>query len=279
MYSKFDVTIDDHLLGKEFKKFFCLGQKHHYRCRKDVIRKLDSFFLSDQTIDGKSISEEWFPAEKYDVFLSHSHKDLEKVLAFAGWLDCTFDLRCFVDSCTWDYCDNLLKQIDDKYCKNEHSNTYSYTKRNYSTSHVHMMLSIALSKVMDLSECVMFINTPHSISVKKNFGDLQKGKNCKQSTASPWIYHELFMSTYVRITRPERLPRLCSESMIGAQEGFNNFISHDVSDYLREMRKLTFVELAEWKNKWMEIKEQKEDKIHPLDLLYKIAEESGKIKD
>lgn len=87
------------------------------------------------------------------------------------------------------------------------------------------------------------------------------------------------MSTYVRITRPKRLPRLCSESMIGAQEGFNNFISHDVSDYLREMRKLTFVELAEWKNKWMEIKEQKEDKIHPLDLLYKIVEESGKIKD
>lgn len=152
-----------------------------------MIRKLDSFFLSDQTIDGKSISEEWFPTEKYDVFLSHSHKDLEKVLAFAGWLVCTFDLKCFVDSCTWDYCDNLLKQIDDKYCKNEHSNTYSYTKRNYSTSHVHMMLSIALSKVMDLSECVMFINTPHSISVKKNFGDLQKGKNCKQSTASPWI--------------------------------------------------------------------------------------------
>lgn len=84
------------------------------------------------------MKEEWLKTQKYDVFLSHSHKDIDKVKAFSGWLYDMFGLKCFIDSCAWGYCDDLLRKIDDKYCWNKTGETYNYERRNYSTAHVHM---------------------------------------------------------------------------------------------------------------------------------------------
>ena len=50
--------------------------------------------------------------EKVYIFISHSHKDINKVIAFAGWLKTNFGLEAFIDSCSWGYCDELLKIID-----------------------------------------------------------------------------------------------------------------------------------------------------------------------
>ena len=43
---------------------------------------------------------------------------------------------------------DLLRRIDENYCRHSNGISFDYNKRNYSTSHVHMMLSIALSKML-----------------------------------------------------------------------------------------------------------------------------------
>lgn len=40
----------------------------------------------DGNIDAEQIVKAWFPVQEYDVFLSHSHADVETAIQFAVWL-------------------------------------------------------------------------------------------------------------------------------------------------------------------------------------------------
>lgn len=80
----------------------------------------------------------------------------------------------------------MLRQIDDKYCRNKTGDTYNYDRRNYSTSHVHMMLSTALTEMMNISECIMFFNTPNSVSVVDDLECIKNGKN-KRGNAKVYV--------------------------------------------------------------------------------------------
>jgi hypothetical protein len=86
---------------------------------------------------------------------------------------------------------DLLKVIDRKYCRNDDNSAYNYDKRNYSTSHVHMMLNTALHKMIDRCELFLFLGTPNSVSVKN-------GIENQKSLKSPWIYSELSFLKHVR---------------------------------------------------------------------------------
>ncbi len=92
--------------------------------------------LSDNSLDGTSIQNTLFPQIEADVFISHSHGDREMAMMLAGWLDANFHIQSFIDSCVLGYANDLLKIIDDKYCKNEYGLTYNNKSRSYSTSHV-----------------------------------------------------------------------------------------------------------------------------------------------
>lgn len=84
----------------------------------------------------------------------------------------------------------IVIEIDEKYCKfqkNDGSYWYDYSKRNQSTSHVHMLLNGALAKMIADTECLIFINTPNSIAAEDS--------KDKAKTGSPWIYSELLMAT------------------------------------------------------------------------------------
>lgn len=68
-------------------------------------------------------------------------------------------------------CRQFIKKIDDKYCVSYiNKENYDYKKRNYSTSHVHTMLTVALSKMIDKTECIFFINTPESLNISEGMG-------------------------------------------------------------------------------------------------------------
>ncbi|HTF28713.1 MAG TPA: hypothetical protein VK625_07705, partial [Flavitalea sp.] len=107
-------------------------------------------------------------------FISHSHSDKEKAIALSGYLFHEFDLRSFVDSCVWGYANDLLKLINDKYCKSLDGKLYDYNKTVFSSSHVHMMLSSAISSMMDRTECLFFYNSPKSISAYKGEGRVKR---------------------------------------------------------------------------------------------------------
>lgn len=176
-------------------KFYDSGLSLFKQDKKIIKDTLDGFTLDNGKLDGSEIQKNWFPQmEDYDVFISHSHADQKRAIAFAGWLFETFEIRAFVDSCLWGYVDDLLWLLDKKYCHNEQTNTFDYNLRNYSTSHVHMMLSTALTMMIDNTECLFFMNTPSSITVS---GVVNK-------TDSPWIYSEIAAIRMLRKKIPNR---------------------------------------------------------------------------
>lgn len=159
-------------------------QEENILPQKELIRDM----LKKNIINGTDIQKEWFPEIEADIFLSHSHKDIKLAEKLAIWLYEKFGLKTFIDSHVWGYANDLLKEIDDEYClkKNWY---YDYNLRNFSTSHVHMMLNIALFKMMDKCECLFFLNTPNSINLSESM---------KTQTFSPWIYSELVSSKIIR---------------------------------------------------------------------------------
>lgn len=177
-----------------FGNFKEIGQSHLNAHKTEVKETLNAFMLDGGRIDGSEMQENWFPQIEADVFISHSHSDEDLALGIAGYLNQVFGLTTFIDSCVWGYSNELLRKIDDEFCWNEERGFYDYDKRNYSTSHIHMMLATALAKMIDNTECLMFLKTPSSISSK----DVVKNR-----TMSPWIYHELATTRLVRKMSPD----------------------------------------------------------------------------
>ena len=143
MYRGFNLTLD---FENDF--FYQKGRTLNAANKLTVKRTLDSFISPDGSINGSKMQSNWFPQIDADIFISHSHRDEKMAITLAGWLDEIFGISTFIDSCIWGYSNDLLRQIDNKHCLNPSGETYSYEKRNNSTSHVHMMLSTALNMMM-----------------------------------------------------------------------------------------------------------------------------------
>ncbi|ESU34124.1 hypothetical protein G3A_02690 [Bacillus sp. 17376] len=161
MFAGFNLTGLDNQFLSHYKG---AGEVTYNQQKKYVQKKLDRFILDDGSLDGSALQQDWFPEVKADIFLSHSHGDQKLTMAFAAMLKEQFGLTAFIDSCVWGYANDLLKKIDDVYCRNKKGDMYDYDQRNFSTSHVHMMLSAAFTKMMDKAECLIFVNTPNSIT-------------------------------------------------------------------------------------------------------------------
>lgn len=161
-----------------------------------ILENVNKLTNGENYLDGDVIQAEWFPTINAKVFISHSHEDLATALFLKKKFD-EVNVPAFVDSVVWGYCDDLLKKIDNKYCRNSGSHTYNYKKRNNTTAAVHMMLSNALTQMMDKCECVLFLNT-HNSNLKDCCGRTV-------ATASPWIFHEISMMKVLRQQTPRRL--------------------------------------------------------------------------
>ena len=191
MYRGFYVTP-----SLDFEEFRAIGKKMFDANRAIIKTKLDSYLLPGGALDGSEMQDNWFPQIEADIFISHSHADTDVAIGFAGWLYYNFKIKSFIDSCVWGYANELLRSIDDMYCPNEDKKSYNYNKRNYSTSHVHMMLSTALSKMIHKTECLFFLKTDNSISLSTS--------KVVGKTESPWLYNEIAMSQLIEHVTPTR---------------------------------------------------------------------------
>jgi hypothetical protein len=215
---------------------------------------LKTFENTDGSLNASLMTANWFPVTNADIFISHSHKNIEHVITFAGWLFQTFKLTSFIDSCIWGYADDLLKLIDKKYCKNDGSSTYNYRLRNFSTSHVHMMLTTALTGMIDSTECLFFFNTPESICPS----------DVVNETLSPWIYSEISMSRLIRkrkLSEHRGLRRVIAESDFSKAQARLE-VKYDVP--LAHLYPLDSGKLSIWEEEFNCDTTQK-----PLDILYK----------
>lgn len=267
MYKAFNITKSENL-ENDIKFFFAksnyvdAGKYIYGELKKGIDSNFKKFRNSDGTLDGTRLTTDWFPIIKADVFISHSHKDIETALKIAGLLYKTQSIICFIDSCIWGYADDLLKAIDDEYCKNLDGRSYSYEKRNYSTSHVHVMLSVALTKMIYNTECLFFLNTPNSVYPK----DVILGEKKENKTLSPWIHTEIEMTKLIG-TRSANDHRSSQTNFSKLQENFNVSLSIDTS----HMENLTYSQLSEWASKTYK------DKYDALDHLYKMNNTRSKI--
>ena len=149
------------------------------------------------TFDAASLKDGWLPVDaNYHVFISYSHDDEGEAKMLVNYLE-SQGVRCFLDSIYWNNADNLLKAIDDAKCLNSDGKSYSYKKRNYSTSLVHAMLSMAIMEAIDKCDFGIFIESENSLQL-----NLDK---IKSFTLSPWIYEELHFMTSIEKRTPSWL--------------------------------------------------------------------------
>ncbi|WP_324682643.1 hypothetical protein [Bibersteinia trehalosi] len=257
MYRRFKLDVSRNI----WQDYFYLGQDINNQNLSLFRRDLNEFISKGHTLSANHIMDNWFPKINADIFLSHSHKDKVIVYSFAGFLYKKFGLRSFIDSSVWGYADELLRTLDDRYCL-KNNGCYSYEKRNRSTSHVHMMLSSSLAKMMDKCECLIFINTPNSFIPSENIDNTG-------STGSPWIYSELVMSELLRVNVPDRLKKVVA-SMDSYDFSENMKISYQVD--ISHLYNLNKDILNNWRLDYLSDKKR-----NPLDILYSITQDRGVI--
>lgn len=250
MYSKFRVNT-----GEGYSRCYYDAGKACLEAHKTKIKRKLGQFIDYNTgiIDGSALEKELFKEIEADIFLSHSHNDEDLAISFAGWLKSNFGLTAFVDSCVWEYAEDILREINNRYNvispKEKEIKTYNYSKANYAASHIYLMLNSALNNMINKTECFMFIDTQNSCMY------MDKDK-ATPKTLSPWIYSEVVMANTMKKTDPDRFHALTE-------------FRHSLSESLQMTHDLDFstfidlgpTDLANWKF-------QKKDNTHPLDTLY-----------
>lgn len=160
--------------------------------------ELQQYINEKSVLDAAILQRDWFPQICADIFISHHHPDTDKAIALAGWLNKKFGLTAFVDSCVWKHSRELLRAIDNTYCKKTGDENYDYDKRNISTSQVHMIVCSALMSMINKCECMFFLNTPNAIKMSSI-------ETATSKTESPWIFFEILVSKFIQQKEPSRL--------------------------------------------------------------------------
>lgn len=241
------------------------GKNHLDEQRANYEKELEKYVKRNE-VDGTQIQEDWFPEIEADIFISHSHKDEGLACALAGWINQTFGLRCFIDSNVWGYSSVLLDSMNGK-LSNKRKNkqggfTYSYKSCNQVSQHVNTMLSIALQKMIDKVEVVIFLNTDNAVKICSD--------TAMEKTYSPWIYSEIVYTQLVRkkpLLAYRNYTTVIEESSDMPQNiqfAINLVVSYTVS--LKHLVPLNEVILYNWRIEYIASKQSYE---YSLDALYK----------
>lgn len=226
MYSKFRLEAD---VLKPFLVEFELNHKLTLpdidKEKEQVYRKLRFFEGKDGVLDGKALREYTFPngeIDEFNVFISYSHNDIELAKRLCAYLQDYCGLRVFLDYYVWKSADSLLKRIDDRYCKSRDNVHYIYGRRNFSTSHVHAMLSMAIMDIINKTECCIFLDSGHSIQIKY----LENASRAR--TLSPWLYEELSFMRYLPTQKDLLRTKYFSSGVENLIEGMQLNVAHKV---------------------------------------------------
>lgn len=268
MHNVFNLEVLEDFSGSDFTDDIRRAKTSYSAEKKEIKKKLSNFIFNG-TVYAKELEDEWFPQVDCDIFISHSHKDESLALLLAESLQDAFGLTCFIDSCVWGCANELIEEINDKYSDKEKTADgciYNHEKCKTATTHVNVMLSIALQKMIDKAEVVFILNTPYSIKKYENID--------KNITYSPWIYTETICTQIIR-KRPlsqyrEDHTHLGKSVGDSSASGFN--VEYELP--LKTLTRITIHTIIEWEELW-----KKDEKGHPLDVLYKIIKKQCILED
>lgn len=263
MYAKFklnELKFLDELNSIKKEEYKQEGENIFKRNLGIVRKKLEEYLSPTGKLKMTEIQEDWFPEIKADIFLSHSHQDEQKALILAGYLKKKFGLVTFIDSLVWGNFLDLLKEIDEKYNKQENG-SYNYKKSTRASVNVNLTLMMALTKMLDRCECAFFLGSPNSISISES--------SSENVTNSPWIYSEIEILNVIQSRKPERIKGLQEFSGVQNSVSFNP--EYEVN--LKEFKELDNETFTKWTNQKSQLPQD------ALDFLYKITEISYRKKD
>ncbi|MGL2689727.1 TIR domain protein [Helicobacter pylori] len=175
--------------------------------RKDIIlnhRELQEAFFSPFKPQLKNAQ----------VFLSHSHADINKALEVKDYLEEYLDAECvFIDSLFWDYKDDVLNKLAeyDDISKIEDAFT--------------LILRESLQDMIEKCPYFVFLQSKNSVS----------NQGLSRITYSAWIYEELKIAHSISAINESR-PIPMMESMQ---------VFHDISPFLKSFETITLNELSQ----------------------------------
>ncbi|NHA83826.1 TIR domain protein [Helicobacter pylori] len=177
--------------------------------RKDIIlnhRELQEAFFSPFKPQLKNAQ----------VFLSHSHADINKALEVKNYLENQIKRKVFIDSLFWDYKDDVLNELAKYDCISRIEDAFT------------LILRESLQDMIKKCPYFVFLQSKNSVS---NQG-LSRNQDLLKITYSAWIYEELKIAHSISESRPSPM----MESMQ---------VFHDISPFLENFETITLKKLSQ----------------------------------
>ena len=151
-------------------------------------------------ISAKKLTDNLFPEKETHIFIYHSSKDVNLAISLANTLYEKYNIISFIDSQLWGHIDYALKEMHKLHCTIPGSHHYSYEKSNNLLSHIHTILSMALMRVMDNADSVIFIESDNSIYHYMEDDKISPLDIIERTseTLSPWISSEVNFANKLR---------------------------------------------------------------------------------
>ena len=187
MYRAFNVILNSN-------EYLGYANTQQYENDKSIsLQNLRRIINSKDMLQAYEIKKLLLPSKRYDIFISHSHKDLEIAKGLSGYLNALCGVSCFIDSLYWGNIDELQEELNRMHLHKDEATGKKYFDHQSTmevAKHANMILASALTEMIDNCECVFFLNTDNSVIR----GTEAMSKN---ETYSPWIYHEVFTTSII----------------------------------------------------------------------------------
>lgn len=233
MKNRYKINLDDINVKEKISKYSMKEtEKEFPLIFDDIIRNLSN---ENYTVfDAQKIMDKHFTEKNYDVFVSHSHQDIDYVKRLAGYYE-SQNKKVFIDSMYWDYSDELLRALDNHFCKKIDSDSYSYEKRNITTTIIHNLLAVSLEKMIDKCDDFIFVYSNNTSG--GNLHQLLDFSN-EQSihTVSPWIYKELITAGIIYKNKSEVVIKGGTKRSL--PNNSTPLFLYDIGELIRDYREL-----------------------------------------
>ncbi len=162
-----------------FELYSEIGRDLHDDTKNKVLEQMLLFDYKDVPFKSEEFINSFFPIIEADVFISYAHIDSDLAMALAGWLKKEFNITTFVDECLWAFGPEILEKFDKSLINDKWIEMFSFI------SNFNIIITQSLSNMIDKCPLFIFLNTENSNFIR----------NGETKTFSPWLYHEINMSS------------------------------------------------------------------------------------